>query len=95
MASAGAERQGFDANDGGQVEATVKMRKQSPAARRLPFQGAAKPAGIHTDQQQVALTCKMSCGGLGDLGRSREMNEIVTAIDFGAMEYASTFGFSP
>jgi hypothetical protein len=37
----------------------------------------------------------MPGSGLRNLGRGREMDEIVAAIDLGAMEYASSFGFSP
>jgi hypothetical protein len=71
------------------------VRKQGSAARRLPFKGTAKSSGIHTDQQQIVLTSKMPGSGFGNLGCSREMNEIVALIDLGAEKYAGTFGLSP
>ena len=43
------------------------MRKQGSTARGLPFERTAKRVGVHADQQQIALACKMFCGGLGDL----------------------------
>ena len=75
-------------------ESAIEMRKQGPAARRLPFQGGAKLAGVHADQQQTALTGKMLRSGLRNLGRGRKMDEIVAAIDLGAAKYASAFGFA-
>lgn len=95
MTTVRAKEERIDVFDGIERQSTVEVRKQGPAARGLPFQGAAKHAGIHADQQQIALTGKMPGSGLRNLGRGREMDEIVAAIDLGAMEYASSFGFSP
>ena len=90
-----AKRQGLDASDGGQIEIAVKMRKQSPATRRLPFQSGAKLARVNTDQQQIALTGKVLGSGLHNLGRSGKMNEIVSSIDLGAAEYTGSLCFPP
>ena len=95
MTAVGAKWQQINAYDGLRRKSAVEVRKQRPAARRLPFQGAAKPFGIDADQQQVVLTRKMLCCGFGNLGCSREMNEIVALIDLGAEKYTGAFGLSP
>jgi hypothetical protein len=76
-------------------ERAIEVRKQGAAARGLPFQGIAKLAGIHADKQQIALTCKMLCGGLRNLGRSREMNEIVATIGLRAAENTGSLCLLP
>src|SRR5262245_6058055 len=95
VTAVGAKWQQIDAYDSLRRKSAVEVRKQRPAARGLPFKGAAKPFGIDADQQQIALTSKMFCGGFGNLGCSREMNEIVALIDLGAEKYAGAFGLSP
>ena len=87
--------EGIDAFDSLERERAVKVRKQGPTARGLPFEDAAQRAGVDADQQQIALACKMFCGGLGDLGRGREMNKIVATIDLGAAKHTGVFSLSP
>jgi hypothetical protein len=95
VTSVRAEGERINLFDGLERERAVEVRKQGPVARGLPFQGAAKHARIRADQQQIALTGKVLGSGLRNLGRGREMDEIVATIDLGAVEYASAFGFSP
>src|SRR5450759_5807403 len=57
--SIGAERKGIDFNHRRDVESAIEMRKQGAAARGLPLQPVAEPAGLHTHQHQVVLAGKM------------------------------------
>jgi hypothetical protein len=95
VTSVRAKGERIDVFDGIERERAIEVRKQGPAARGLPFQGAAKHAGIHADQQQTALTGKVPGSSLRNLCRGREVDEIVATINLGAMEYANAFGFSP
>ena len=62
-----AERQGIDLGHSGEIEIAIKMGKQRPAARGLPFQFVAEQGGIDADEQQIALAGEMPGRGLGRL----------------------------
>ena len=74
---------------------SVKMREQSAAARRLPFQLVAESIGVDSDQHEVALVGKPLGRGFRRLLGNREMDEAVAAVRRGAAVCAGLFGIAP
>src|ERR1019366_3979286 len=95
VGAVGAERQRFDAADGGKVQLAIKMREQRAAARRFPFQFVAELCRIDVHQHEVVLTGEMLGRGRSRLRGAGKMNEAVAQIYLRAAERTAALGFAP
>lgn len=89
------ERQRRDAGHGVERQRAIKVRKQRPAARDLPFQRIAQTSGVDSNQQQIGLTCEMFRRRLPRLFGGGEMNIAVGEIDRRARKDARRFRRAP
>src|SRR4029078_13554522 len=69
------------------------MRKQSAAARFLPFQIIPETIGVDFKQHQALLACEMLVERAAQMIGSGEMNEAVAAIIWRTVEAAFARGF--
>jgi hypothetical protein len=80
-----AERQLVDVRDCRAVQSAIEMRKELPAARRLPAQSRAKAGGVDGEQNQATLTGAVSCRALPYLRSGRKMDEAVNGVLIGSV----------
>ncbi len=95
MCAIGAQRQRPDPDGKRCRQLGIKMRKQVPAPRRLPFQVRAESVRIKGCKQQAVLTGEMLGRRFTRLIRRGEMDIAVGQIHRGALEDAKRNSFLP